>query len=151
MGRTLGALLAERRAAVVGRDAELAALLALFEDEGPLVTVVHGVAGSASPRCCARSRRRWPSARTVVAVDGRAIEPTPQGFLAAVGRTLGRPASALAAVEGPVVLMVDTAERIRLLDGWLRQAFLPSLPDHARVVLATRDAPGAVGARRSAS
>ena len=40
--------------------------------------------------------------------------------------------------------MVDTAERLRLLDGWLRLTFLPSLPAHARVVLATRDAPGAV-------
>ena len=40
--------------------------------------------------------------------------------------------------------MVDTAERLRLLDGWLRLTFLPSLPEHARVVLATRDAPGAV-------
>ena len=46
----------ERRAAVVGRDAELAALLALFEDEGPLVTVVHGVAGSGKVRAAARVR-----------------------------------------------------------------------------------------------
>ena len=43
----------------------------------------------------------------------------------------------------PFVLVVDTAERLRLLDGWLRQTFLPSLPAHARVVIATRDAPGA--------
>ena len=42
------------------------------------------------------------------------------------------------------MLVVDTAERLRLLDGWLRLSFLPSLPAHARVVLATRDAPGAV-------
>ena len=44
--RTLGALLAERRGALVGRDAELAALRELFDDDGPLVAVVHGVAGS---------------------------------------------------------------------------------------------------------
>jgi hypothetical protein len=41
------------------------------------------------------------------------------------------------------VLIVDTVERLRLLDSWLRLDFLPSLPEHARVVLATRDAPGA--------
>ena len=46
MARTLGALLAERRVALAGRDAEMAALLALLEDDGPLVAVVHGVAGS---------------------------------------------------------------------------------------------------------
>ena len=40
--------------------------------------------------------------------------------------------------------MIDTAERLRLLDGWLRLEFLPSLPAHVRVVIATRDAPGAV-------
>ena len=42
------------------------------------------------------------------------------------------------------MLVIDTAERLRLLDGWLRLEFLPSLPAHARVVIATRDAPGAV-------
>ena len=42
------------------------------------------------------------------------------------------------------MLVVDTAERLRLLDGWLRPTFLPSLPAHARVVIARRDAPGAV-------
>ena len=68
----------------------------------------------------------------VVAIDGRAIEPTPQGFLAAIGE------------HEFDVLVIDTAERLRLLDGWLRLEFLPSLPAHARVVIATRDAPGAV-------
>ena len=42
------------------------------------------------------------------------------------------------------MLVIDTAERLRLIDGWLRLEFLPSLPAHARVVIATRDAPGAV-------
>ena len=45
---------------------------------------------------------------------------------------------------GRVVIAVDTAEHLRLLDGWLRQTYLPSLPANARVVFATRDAPGAV-------
>ena len=138
MGRTLGALLAERRATLVGREHELAALAALFDDDGPLVAVVHGVAGSGKSSLL-RAFRSEAAARgaAVVAVDGRAVEPTPQGFLAAVK-------AALAAVDGPVVLVVDTAERLRLLDGWLRLTFLPSLPAHARVVFATRDAPGAV-------
>ena len=143
MRGTFGALLAERRGAVVGRDGELAALAALFDDDGPLVAVVHGVAGSGKSALL-RAFRSEAAERgaTVVAVDGRAVEPTPQGFLAAVERALGAPA--LAAVDGPVLLTVDTAERLRLLDGWLRLTFLPSLPAHARVVLATRDAPGAV-------
>jgi len=133
--RTLGALLAERRAAVVGRDVELAALLELLEEEGPLAAVVHGVAGSGKSALL-RAFRAAATDRgaSVVAVDGRAIQPTPEGFADAAGD--------LAAQEGPVVLVVDTAERLRLIDGWLRGTFVPALPAHARVVLATRDAPG---------
>ena len=71
----------------------------------------------------------------MVAVDGRAVEPTPAGFLAAIPADLG---------DGRVVVCIDTAEHLRLLDGWLRQTFFPSLPSNARVVIGTRDAPGAV-------
>ncbi len=123
--RTLGALLTERRGALVGRESELAALR-----DGSCVTVVHGVAGSGKTSLL-RAFRSEVSGR-VVAIDGRAIEPTPQGFLAAIGE------------HEFDVLVIDTAEQLRLLDGWLRLEFLPSLPAHARVVIATRDAPGAV-------
>ena len=143
MSRTFGALLAERRAALVGRDGELAALATLFDDDGPLVAVVHGLAGSGkSALLRAFGAEAAVRGATVVTVDGRGAEPTPQGFLGALERSLG--AQTLAAVDGPVVLVIDTFERLRLLDGWLRQSFLPSLPANARVVLATRDAPGAV-------
>ena len=138
MADTLGALLAERRAAVVGRDAELDVLRGLLEEDGPLVAVVHGVAGSGKSSLL-RAFRAEAAAQGahVVAVDGRAVEPTPAGFLGAVG-------SELESVEGRVLVCIDTAEQLRLLDGWLRQTYLPSLPANARVVLATRDAPGAV-------
>jgi Transcriptional regulatory protein, C terminal/AAA ATPase domain len=127
---TLGALLAARRGALIGRERELAALRELLEDGGPVLAVVHGVAGSGKTSLLRALRAET---ERVVAVDGRAIEPTPQGFLSAVGRL----------PDDPFVLVIDTAERLRLLDGWLRQTFLPSLPAHARVVIATRDAPGA--------
>jgi hypothetical protein len=136
VARTFGALLAERRAALVGRDAELAALLGVLEDDGPLAAIVHGVAG-AGKSALLRAFRAAALDRgaRVVGVDGRAIEPTPQGFAEAAGQDLGGP--------DRVVLVVDTAERLRLIDGWLRGEFLPALPAHVRVVLATRDAPGA--------
>jgi Transcriptional regulatory protein, C terminal len=136
VARTLGALLAERRAAVVGRGAELAALRGLFDDDGPVVAVVHGIAGSGKSSLL-RAFRAEAAARDVpvVAVDARAVEPTPAGFLAAIPADLG---------DDRVVIAIDTAEHLRLLDGWLRQSFFPSLPANARVVWATRDAPGAV-------
>ena len=92
--------------------------------------VVHGVAGSGKTALL-RAFRAELTAR-VVSIDGRGIEPTPQGFVAAIGD------------HEFDVLVIDTAERLRLIDGWLRLEFLPSLPAHARVVIATRDAPGAV-------
>jgi Transcriptional regulatory protein, C terminal len=126
---TLGALLAERGATVVGRDAELGSLL----EDAPPIVVVHGVAG-AGKSSLLRAFRVAATARgaTVVAVDGREVEPSAHAFQAAVGEL------------DADVLLIDHAERLRLLDGWLRTRFLPSLPAHARVVIATRDAPGAV-------
>jgi hypothetical protein len=123
---TFGALLARRT--LVGRDDELAALRTLHAEGGPLIAVVHGVAGagkSALLRAFAAEHERY------TLVDGRAIEPTPAGFTAASGAE-------------PELLLIDAAERLRLLDDWLRHTYLPSLPASARVVIATRQAPGAV-------
>ena len=139
MTRTFGALLAERRAAVVGREQELAALLGVLDEDGPLAAVVHGVAGSGKSALL-RAFRTVAAERgaAVARVDGRAVEPTEHGVSAAVGEAVA------AAGDGPLVLVIDTAERLRLIDAWLRLELLPSLPAHARVVIATRDAPGAV-------
>ena len=132
MAGTLGALLAQRGATIIGRDAELRLLL----DDAPPVVVVHGVAG-AGKSSLLRAFRGEAAARgaTVIAVDGREVEPSAHAFRAAVGEL---------DPDAPLVVLVDHAERLRLLDGWLRTRFLPSLPAHARVVIATRDAPGAV-------
>jgi hypothetical protein len=136
MAATLGALVAERRAAMVGRDDELTALLGLLDADGPLVAVVHGFAG-AGKSTLLRALRGAVADRGVraVALDARELEPTPAGVRAALGTQLDG--------AGPVLLTIDTAERLRLIDAWLRQELLPSLPAGTRVVLATRDAPGA--------
>ena len=132
MAGTLGALLAERGATIIGRDGELRLLL----DDAPPVVVVHGVAG-AGKSSLLRAFGGEAAARgaTVIAVDGREVEPSAHAFRTAVGKL---------DPDAPLVLLIDHAERLRLLDGWLRTRFLPSLPAHARVVIATRDAPGAV-------
>lgn len=122
-----GALLARR--ALLGREAELAALRTLHAPGGPLVAVVHGVAGTGKSALLRAFAAEHAAGATVV--DGRAIEPTPQGFLAAAG-------------EDPGLLVIDTFERLRLLDDWLRHTYFPSLPAHTRIAIATRDKPGAV-------
>src|SRR3954463_6211172 len=134
---------------LLGRDRERAALMALAEDEWPLVAIVHGIAGvgkSALLRAAAHDARQRGA--TVVLLDGRAVEPTEHGFLAALGRALGEPsrsvgeaAAALAAVPGRVVVMVDAYERLALLDFWMRVVLVPALPASVRVVLAGREFP----------
>jgi hypothetical protein len=141
--RTFGALLAERRAALVGRDGELAALVGVLDEAGPLAAIVHGVAG-AGKTALLHAFRTEAVARgvTAVAIDGRAIEPTEHGFRAALDA--GHAAQEDAEHGRLTVLVVDAAERLRLIEGWLLGELLPSLPAHVRVVLATRDAPRAI-------
>ena len=150
MPQTLQQILDERASTLVGRHQELTALGALLEDGGPLVAVVHGIAGigkSTLVRAFAgRARARGAS---VLQLDASAIEPTERGFLAALAATLdddgvvtlGDMAERLAGAAERVVLVVDTLERLRLLDDWLRQRFIPAVPDNVRVVLAGRDRP----------
>ena len=71
-------------------------------------------------------------------LDGRAIEPTPRGFLRALEGALGSrgalddaeaAAGALEADARATAIVIDEYDRIRLLDPWLRHQLLPALPD----------------------
>ena len=78
---------------------------------------------------------------------GGAIEPTERGFLGALATALGggplatneQTTRRLAGHSGRLLLVVDTLERLRLLDDWLRQSLVPALPDSARLLIAGRD------------
>ncbi|HSO53244.1 MAG TPA: hypothetical protein VL330_10940, partial [Actinomycetes bacterium] len=68
------------------------------------------------------------------------MEPSPPGFLAALGRALeeppdGSPLEALAR-RPRMVLLVGTYEVLAPLDAWLREQLLPELPGRHLVVLA---------------
>ena len=51
------------------------------------------------------------------------------------------PTDALAARPGRHVILVDTYELLAPLDSWLRDVFLPQLPERVLVVLASRNPP----------
>ena len=119
----------------------------LLDDDGPLVAVVHGVAGSGksallrafSDRGGRARRRRRPRRRPRDRADAARL-------LAAVAEAVA------AAADGPLVLVIDTAERLRLLDGWLRLTLPARRCPRTRASCsppATRPAPS--GAPRSAS
>ena len=73
----------------------------------------------------------------VVLLDGRNVAPTPAGFRAALAEAGFDPARA----PGRRVLLIDTYELLAALDPWLRDEFLPGLPDNILFVFAGRDPP----------
>jgi len=132
-----------------GRNDELCSLHELLADEGPVVVYLHGIAGIGKSRLLgvfAQSARA--EGATVIRLDCRGIEPTEAGLLGELAiANGGAPGSAediagrLGRVGAKVVVALDTYEVFRLMDTWLRQTFVPMLPDNVRLVLCGREAP----------
>lgn len=79
-------------------------------------------------------------------LDARNIEPSPFSFLATLGMLLGlqpseSPTEALMTNKQRAVLLVDTYELLSPLENWLREEFLPELPENMLIVLAGREPP----------
>src|SRR5499427_9984973 len=159
MSGTLRTLLGARAAAVVGRQAERAALLDLAEQHRPLAVAVHGIAGIGKTALLAAfAEDARGHGAVVVSLDCGGIEPTERGFLAALDRAIGAPraeppggtrpmatiaeaAAALGGLGDRVVLVLDSYEQLRLLDTWLRQELVPGLRDNTRLAMAGREPP----------
>jgi len=134
---------------LVGRQEELQLLLPTLDRDEPLIVYIHGIAGiGKSTLLNAFARRARAEGATVVRLDCRAVEPTEAGLLselaAATGGVPGSPrdvAARLGQVGTRVIVALDTYEVFRLMDSWLRQVFVPLLPDNVRVILCGREAP----------
>src|SRR3954467_3652319 len=96
MTHSVRELMDEQASGLVGRDEEMALLRRLLGDGGPLVVYLHGIAGvgkTAIAEAFAVEARRLGA--TVLQLDGRAVQPTPDGFLAPLeGKTGGALANA---------------------------------------------------------
>jgi AAA ATPase domain len=153
---TLRTVLEERAASLTGRDRERAALLDLVSGDGPLVTVVHGIAGVGKTALLhAFAADAHAAGVRTVTLDAREVGPSADRFLAALGGALGRgpePLGATAAALGDlgdrVVLAVDTYELLGLLDGWVSATLVPALPVNVRVVLVGRSPPSGAWVHR---
>ena len=143
--------LLERRLArdFVGRAEELAILHRTLEPDGPLVVHVYGIAGSGkSTLLDVFALRARAAGAIVIRLDCGGIEPTEVGLLTELTQATGGPAgtaaeiaSRLGEIGAQVVVVLDTYELFRLMDSWLRQVFVPTLPDNVRLVLAGREGP----------
>lgn len=133
----------------VGRAEELGFLLETLDPDGPLVVYLYGIAGSGkSTLLDVFAQRARVAGATVIRLDCRGIEPTETGLLSelavATGGAPGAPeeiAVRLGQVGTRVVVALDTYEVFRLMDSWLRQVFVPLLPDNVRIVLCGREGP----------
>ena len=144
MSLTLGALLQERAAQLAGRERERGLLGELLEDGGPVAAYLYGLAGvGKSTLLHAVAADARASGAVTAELDAHTIYATEGAFLSAVSGecTVEAAAAALGARGERVVLLVDTYELLRMLDGWMARTFVPALPAHVRVVLAGRDAP----------
>ena len=143
--------LLDRRLAVdfVGRSEELGILLQTLDQDGPLVVYLHGIAGvGKSTLLEAFTQRARAGGATVIRLDCQAIEPTEVRLLCELAVATGAAASSprevaarLGQVGTRVIVALDTYEAYRLMDSWLRQIFVPLLPDNVRFVLCGREAP----------
>ncbi len=142
-------LLDVRRRGFVGRTGELARFSSFLQAPVPSVAVlhVHGPGGVGKSSLLgqfvdvAREHGRDP-----VLLDGRALEPTPEGVAGALAQAMGdADADAIAALASRprTVLLVDTYEQLAGLDGWMRHTLLPRLREDVLVVLAGRNPPDA--------
>jgi hypothetical protein len=97
------------------------------------VLFVHGPGGVGKTTLLLHLRSRARRAgRAAVYLDGRDIDPSPDGFLHAVQSAGGAP-----------VLLIDGYEELTPIDGWMRRDLLPALPDDGVLVLAGRTPPAA--------
>jgi predicted ATPase len=132
----------------VGRGGELELFrTALAAPEPPFtVLYVHGPGGVGKTALLqAFAETALDAGRVAIALDGRELESSPPGFLAALGLALGLPDHddplAALASDRPVVLLLDTYEVAAPLDDWLRQRFLPALSGDTLVVLGAATRP----------
>lgn len=145
-GSVADRLAAAEGAALVGRAEERARLTELLAPNGPAAVFVHGPGGIGKTTLVTGTLAALPL--NCVVLDGRQMEPTVPGALAALGAALGGPApsSATAAAEQIAdaridVLVIDSFERLNLLDGWIRNELATGLPAAVTTLLVGRRGP----------
>jgi len=138
---------AARRHRFVGREKERAVLqAALTAEKWPFFIVnVFGPGGvgktSLLQEFAALCRQHDVN---VIALDARNLDASPNSFTLALQLALGlgtesSPLDFLSAQEKRSIICIDTYEKLSPLDGWLREVFLPQLPENVLLLMASRE------------
>ncbi|MET0023166.1 MAG: winged helix-turn-helix domain-containing protein [Sedimenticola sp.] len=133
----------------VGRTDLLDKLASTLEPQGARVVHVSGIAGIGKSTLIEMfSDRAHKRGGQVIRLECRNIEPTENGFIQALANALRSPADCIENISTllgepgtPVVLALDTYEVLLLMDTWLRQVFVPLLPDNVSLHLYSRERP----------
>lgn len=148
--RLANRLSASRLRRFVGRSAELELFRAALSRELPDFAVlhIHGPGGMGKSTLLREfARLAVEAGRFPLLLDCRHLDPSPAGFLTGLQLALQLPPDAdpleSLASGGRPVLLLDTYELAAPLDGWLREVFLPRLPERALAVIAGRQPPPA--------
>ena len=143
-------LASSARRSFVGRRDEIDLLRRTVGGPSPdcLVAFLHGPGGVGKSRLLEALLAEGLADVTAIRLDCREVEPTPAGLLDATGAALGIAGSAdlpaiveQFALRGRTLLVLDTYEVFGLLDTWVRQVFLPALPESTTTIIAGRDPP----------
>lgn len=136
---------AARRRQFVGRSAEIELFRQALVDREPSFAVLFlygpgGIGKSTLLREYASLARE--AGMPALLIDGRNINPNPEGFWQVVSALLGIPpgtphGEAFERFQ-PGVVLIDTYEMLAPIDFWLRETLLPQLPETCRVVIAGR-------------
>lgn len=140
---------AARRRRFVGRAAEQSLFQSTLASEELPIYVLHvfGPGGIGKTTLLGKFAALCNQAQVQATyIDARSLEPTPEAFVMALERALGLDPhddaiEVLAAQSNRHVVLIDTYETLAPLDGWLRDNFLPRLPENVLVVLAGRSPP----------
>jgi class 3 adenylate cyclase len=136
----------------VGRKKELAVLSEAIEAaQLPfMVAFVHGPGGIGKSHLIKTALSDVGTEVQSYFMDCREIEPTPQGFQAALGTALGMGesepdfravVSRLGEMGERTVMALYRYETFGLMDTWLRQEFMPALSENVFTIIAGRQAP----------
>jgi hypothetical protein len=137
---------ARRRRRLVGRRAELELFRSAVASDpaGPAVLYLHGPGGiGKTSLLTAFAEVALSHGAAVARLDARNLAASPGAILNAMRAVVDVPATGpISGMADPLVLLIDSYERLSSVDEWIREGLVPRLPVDAVTVLAGRTPPG---------